>query len=393
MQFQEYLKEAARGSQAVSGSGEAVREDGFRRGRVQTPAYIAKLSEAAAFMLSVFEGRRSMAALQEALSTSDFPLLMGDTLERMLMERYKQMGAAWLGVFKRVTVRDFRATKTMDVLGGMAALEEVKQYEAYPMDVFDETSYSLSVLKYGKMFKLPWEIFVNDDLDAFRDLPQRMYDAAVNTESRKAVGHYAANATIYSNGNANILNTTNGAGTNNPSFGVNAVKDFMTVLSRQRDTDGNPIVLDDMQVTVEYPPALEVAVKNFFNAIEVNVTQGPGSTTVGAGTNAGYELRVANWMKSNMIPKMNPWLPVIDTVSGDTRFYFHMGQGTTRAPFRIGFLRGYEQPQVFTKSSGHNGSEVDGDFDHDVRAWKVRHIIGTGTGDTKLTYTSDGTNS
>src|SRR4051812_11730080 len=88
--------------------GAILAESGKRlAGRQNNPAYVARLAESAEFLADVMDGRRSMHWLQEALSTSDFPLLMGDILDRQMLGRYRETPPVWQNFAKRGTVRDF----------------------------------------------------------------------------------------------------------------------------------------------------------------------------------------------------------------------------------------------------------------------------------------------
>jgi hypothetical protein len=61
----------------------------------------------------------------------------------------------------------------------------------------------------------------------------------------------------------------------------------------------------------------------------------------------------------------------------------------------MGFLRGYETPQIFMKmpnqsTVGGGPSPMDGDFDTDSIEYKVRHIFGGVAEDFKMTVASTG---
>jgi hypothetical protein len=404
MNFTQLLKEADnfRSSEMAFGGGSSqlgalmgqhmVRESRSTRMR-KRPEYRKLLHEAASLTAAVLGGRVNMSALTEALDTTDFPLYFADVIDRAVLPRYAAMGKVWEGICQRRTVKDFRAAKLFDFTGGEGRLEFIKPHGTYPEMSIDEAKYEISVKKYGKVYNFPLEMFVNDDLDALRVLPELLARSVVHTENYYTSVDRIASATVYNNTNKNLINTTNGAATTNPPFSITAMGDLYKVIAKQTDVDGNPLTLGEgVQIIIEYGPALEFAVKNFLNATEVNVTTGPGGSSVtGAGTDKGYELKVSNWMRSQLVPRMNPMIPVIDPTNGGTSWYAHLGN--VRPAFQVAFLRGYENPQTFIGHPGHTGSETDGDFDHDERRGKIRHFVGFGIVDTKLTYWSNGTGS
>jgi hypothetical protein len=66
----------------------------------------------------------------------------------------------------------------------------------------------------------------------------------------------------------------------------------------------------------------------------------------------------------------------------------------------MAFLRGWEDPAVFIKSAnarrvggGGDIDPLDGDFDTDSVAYKVRHVLGTAVVDPKATVASNGSGS
>jgi hypothetical protein len=65
----------------------------------------------------------------------------------------------------------------------------------------------------------------------------------------------------------------------------------------------------------------------------------------------------------------------------------------------IGFLRGYEAPQLFMKDpdairvGGGAVSPLDGDFDTDSIQYKLRHVFGGTLLDTKSAVASNGSGS
>src|SRR3989304_10632518 len=67
---------------------------GVRHAR-RWPTYTQDLAEAVKLIGDVFQGRRPMHYLKEALSTSDFPLLFGDTIDRMMVAKFQAIIPEW----------------------------------------------------------------------------------------------------------------------------------------------------------------------------------------------------------------------------------------------------------------------------------------------------------
>jgi hypothetical protein len=399
------LIETIRGEQAT-----AERLFGGAAGRVRvrnTPQYLARLAEAAVYTARVMEGEiplsQLFARLQEAHSTSDFPQLFGDVLQRQLLGTYQATTPVWSAIARRSTVPDFRTVKRFAVDGGEGVLAAVAEGATYPAATIADSQYTYNVAKYGRTIPFTWEAMVNDDLQALRDIPARFARAAQRSESKFCTQLYAdangPHASLYTSGNTNIINTTNGAAVTNPPLSIAGLQDAMTVLGKMRDTDGEPI---DCSVSVlVVPPALRIVAKNILNATELRVNTAGGY--LGALANSeGYhqELMTGNWMKGEVLLVVDPYLPIVTTTGtrGDTSWYLFASPSVGRPALEMGFLRGHEAPELFMQMPtaqriGGGSNAMDGSFDTDALAYKVRHCFGGVILDGKATVASNGTGS
>lgn len=115
-------------------------------------------------------------------SISDFPLLLGNTVNRTLRDGYANAPQTWRPLGRQTTVPDFRAV-TRAALGDIAALEEVKEHGEYKYGTLSEDGAPIKVAKFGKIIALTWETIVNDDLGALTRIPAALGAAAAATES------------------------------------------------------------------------------------------------------------------------------------------------------------------------------------------------------------------
>lgn len=344
----------------------------IRRMRRDSPTYKRALVEAAELVSGVYKGRTPMYRLQEAMSTSDFPLLFGDILDRQLLGVYLEWPTIWPMVAKRETVRDFRTVSRFATDGAEAVLPEVPQGSEYPEASMSETRYQYAVKKYGRRVPFLWETFINDDLDGLRSTPERIAKAARMSEEKFATSLYTSaagpNTTFFAAGNNNIV-------TGNPALSVAGLTTAFGVLWAQVDKDGNPVYTGQVRLVV--PPALAITARNILNATQILAAAGGGVGT------AGDQLTMNNWIAGLVADVVvNPWLPIIETSNKNSWFLF-ADPGVGRPAVAMGFLRGNEQPALFVKASnavriGGGGltAAEDGDFDTDGIAYKVRHVFG-----------------
>lgn len=352
----------------MSGAGPTDEPEGRRvRGRYAP----ARVVEASRLVQRVWDGdRRAPLQVQEALSTSDFGSLFGNVLDRMLLDRYAAAPQVWSAFARRRVVKDFRPSTMIDVLGGRAILPAVAELTEYPARPITDAEYELKVGKRGARFALSFEAFVNDDLGAFQDLPNDLAMAARNTED------YVATQLVETAGapNAGITRVTG-----NPVLSQDAVEAAVTAIGNRRDSEGLPIA--NMAKVLMVPPALEMTAKRIVNATEVRTADGARTLISGNVLSGAVSIVVNRWLTS-----ATGWYLLPDPNAG-------------RPAFSLGFLRGYETPEIRVKADtgtavgGGTIAPTDGSFDFDDVQYRVRHILGGATTDLIAAAASDGSGS
>lgn len=358
------------------------------RGGRNDPRYRQALAEAAKLYASVLNGHTKSYRLQEAMTTSDFQYLFADIIDRQMLAAYQSRPVMWTDFAKRGVVRDFRTVNRFTLDGGQAVLDEVKQATEYPAAAVTDGKYSYSVKKYGKRLPFTWEDFINDDMGALRDLPDRLAQSARFSEEKFVTDLFAGSTgpdgTFFAAGNKNVV-------TANPALGVAGLTAAFNVLAAQVDTDGNPIYID--AVTLVVPPALEITALNIINATEILAADGGGD---GTGNN---QLRVTNWMRNRVKVVVDPWLPIISTTNGNTSWYLFANPSVGRPAMEMGFLAGHESPELFMRSpnavrvGGGTVDPMDGDFATDAIDHKLRYVFGGVLMDPKSAVASSGVGS
>lgn len=345
---------------------------------LQGIAYQKKLAEAAKFVADIISGRKPAYMLREVMTTSDFPLLFGDILDRQLLANYVEWPSVWQTYCARKTVPDFRNVSRFAIDGAETVLAGVPELTAYPAASLTETRYQYHVNKYGRRLPFSWEAMIDDNLDALKDIPQRFGRAAKRSEDWFAtclhVGAGGPDGTYYTNAHLNRIAIAAGALVNNPAISIAGLQAGYQKLAAMVDTGGDPVVIDG--VILEVPPALEVTTRNILNAIQLWI-----NVNAAAGT-AEQNIVTENWMRNKTTLVVNPYLPIRDLVTGNSAWYLHATPTSGRPAFEMGFLRGHEQPEIFIKQpnaqrvGGGGVNPLDGDFDTDSVEYKVRHVFG-----------------
>lgn len=132
--------------------------------------------------------------VRAAMSTSDFPAILENTLGKALRAGYAAEPATYETWTRRVLVPDFKQQSRV-LLGSAPALLPVPEGGEYALGSMDEDkSVPYSVKKFGRLVQLTWEALVNDDLGAFLRITQAMGQAAARAEGDAVYATFADNA-------------------------------------------------------------------------------------------------------------------------------------------------------------------------------------------------------
>lgn len=381
--------------------------------------------------------------LQEALTTSDFGTLFGDVIDRSVLSNYAETPYSWSAYCKRADIMNFKQAKIFRVDRGASVLDGpilpnsygasgsgptgLAQVTEYPQRPRVASNYVDQLYKFGARMDFAWETILNDDLDALKDTPALFGRAARRTEEKRATELYTSasgpNATFYSTANKNKvtaavlpeLNTLYGL-PDNPTLSITALQAAMVIMMNQKDLDGEPISIEGAILVV--PPSLKITAMNILNATQVFMNDSGGTlAALGSGDTASaasaQRLLTANWAKSIVEMALNYYLPVVITSGdiGQTSWYLFSSPSNGRPALQQSFLRGHESPELFMKlpnsvSIGEgrmgpgpgitpgtmNANPMDGDFESDSIAYKVRHVLGGTLLDPIMSVASTGQN-
>lgn len=315
--------------------------------------------------------------LREVMTTSDFPYLFGDILDRQVIGIYNTVPAVWKQYMLPKKVRDFRVARIMGISGGDTLLDQVPEKGEYPASDRDEYKYDISVKKYGRQFDISWESLINDDLGLLADTPKRFAMAATNTEHYRAVLAYAndigthAGGNLYQNGvNSDALNLT--IGSLEAAFGK-----MVRFLSRS----GMPMLNRPKYLVVF--PELEFTARQILTSTEKMWVADTGTAL------AAYPI-------SNVISQVglqlvvDGFLPYVHAAGAKSWYLF--ADPNEVAAVAYANLIGHELPEICMKASdkvsvgGGVIAPLAGDFVSDNVLYRIREVFGTTKMDWRATY-------
>jgi hypothetical protein len=138
-------------------------------------------------------GRSPASIVTRALhTTSDFPIILGDTVGRVLRDAYQAAPAGVRRLGRQTTARDFRAVNKI-MLGEAPLLEKLNEHGEIKAGTMAEAREAYKVETWARKIGITRQVLVNDDLGAFSDLARRMGQGAAETEARILVDLLEAN--------------------------------------------------------------------------------------------------------------------------------------------------------------------------------------------------------
>lgn len=117
------------------------------------------------------------------LSTSDFPLILGNTINRELRRAYDLQNRTFQPFCRRGVAKDFRSMTRVQLSHMIGSFDEIKEGGEYTVGDFKEGQEVYRVLKYGKLINITWETLINDDLSAFNRIPMAIANKASQKQS------------------------------------------------------------------------------------------------------------------------------------------------------------------------------------------------------------------
>jgi len=218
--------------------------------------------------------------------TTDFPLLLMDTVNRTLLAQYAIQERTFTAWARRATMNDFRTVTRVRLSELLGDLEKVREGEEYKYGTFSEGGESYNLAKYGKIIGITWEAIINDDLSAFDRVPQAFAAAAARLQTNIVYSMLLGNgfvvmndgSPLFSAAHKNFVGTAGNQTTGGTALSEASLTVAYTSFRQQTDAAGNKLNLK--------PKFLIVGPKNEFLAqklTSVNFTATKqGDTPVGS---------------------------------------------------------------------------------------------------------------
>ena len=324
--------------------------------------------------------------LREALTTSDFPYLFGDVLDRQVLAAYKAVDPVWKmftrpGKTRRIypQIGGYRFAMT----GGDQYLAEVAEKGEYLASERNEAKYPIYVKKYGRQFDISWEAILNDDLGALLDTPRRFAMAAQRTEHRLVTATYCNDLGTHAASNLYDATTAGEINSDVLPLTIGNLEDTVEAMQAFLDSNGEPIMNRPKYLVVG--PSLEFTARQILTSTQKMWLSDSDDVT----PPAAYPM--TNVISQyGLILVVDPYIPVLNTSYPGSWYLF--ANPSDIAAMECDYLDGHERPEICMKASdkvnigGGPISSMDGDFATDNILYRVRDVFGCNKLDWRATY-------
>ena len=356
-QEEKFRKGASAALQARMGLGQDDRSNEFRGQSLSS--LVAASFEVKGVRTNGLTKSELASKVLAAHSTSDFPLLLEDAINKTLQRGYDAFPRIWNQIARVGSVSDFKSVKLLK-LGSFSSLATKLEGAEYTAGTLSEERETLTASTKGKYIQLTREMVINDDLSAFSDMAMMLGQAAARTVNADVLGVLTTNGAtadgynLFSTDHANLTGT--GTAISVASLGLG--RKMMRV---QTDPSGN-------EAANIQPRYLLVPVGKEDMAREIIMSPYNTDATGQLKPNA-----IKEWGMLDVISD-----PLLDSNSA-TAWYL-LADPAIRPLLEIRFLDGQQTPYVDTEE----------EFLTDSIRWKVRLDYGVGVNEWRSGYKNAG---
>lgn len=202
-------------------------------------------------------------------STSDFPLILADTVGRTLRESYRAAPSGIRQLARQTTAADFRAKHRLMLDSTGVTLEKVNEHGEFKSGTLTEGEETYKVDTFGRIFGISRQALVNDDVGAFTDLSRRLGQAATAFEAQFLVDLLTAQAGLgpdMSDGNPLFHSTHGNVSTSGAAPSENTLSAARLAMRKQTGLGGGLIDVTPWAVLI--PSDLETATEKLLTQIQ-----------------------------------------------------------------------------------------------------------------------------
>jgi hypothetical protein len=166
-------------------------------------------------------------------STSDFPKILENNARKAMLRGYDEAEETFDSFTRSGNLSDFKP-HTRVGMGVFESLEKIPEGGEYKHGTIGERYETIQLATYGKLFSITRQAIINDDLNAFTDIPRKMGRAAARTVGDLVWSILTANPTL-SDGVALFHSTHKNLAASGAALSAASVGAARTAMRTQKD--------------------------------------------------------------------------------------------------------------------------------------------------------------
>lgn len=288
-----------------------------------------------------------------AMSTSDFPILLGNAISRTLQREYAAAPQTFDPWISRGTLSDFRKSQRARISELLSDFAKVQENGEYTYNSVSENSEYIQLAKYGTVISITWEALVNDDLGAFNRLPTAAARKSKNLQADLVYGVLLDNKKM--NDGQNLFSAAHGNMGTAAKVGVDSLSQGRKAMRTQKAFGESKAQMNLRPKFIIVGPELETEVEQFLSGLYLPTKQGDINV---------FQNRLTPIVESRITDRS--WYLIADPAEVDT--------------VELDFLAG--EPELFTEERWA--------FDRDAYEIKNRTVVGAAAPDYRGVYYNKG---
>ena len=209
------------------------------------------------------------AIIGRAMSTSDFPNLLKDVVNKSLINGFAEAPRTYEPLVRKVTTRDFKKIHRVQ-MGDAPVFKEKAENGQYQAGSFSDASESYSIKEFGTLITISRQTLINDDLGAMLRIPSMIARRAAELES-DLVWAEILNNPVMGDGNKLFDKVHSNIATVSSGITVQSIADAKRSMRMQRGLNGARLNITPYYLIV--PSSLEMQALQFMMPTTPNVDQ------------------------------------------------------------------------------------------------------------------------
>jgi phage major head subunit gpT-like protein len=285
-------------------------------------------------------------------SNINVPGILSNVANKEILQGYEEEDQTWREIAAVKSVNDFKQHTSYRMLDEMK-FEKLGPMGEIKHGTLSEESYTRQADTYAKMGSITRRDFINDDLQAFDDMRNRIGRGGAQALNGVFWAAFMNNASFFTSGRGTFITgatttlLTDGVGL---QLGLTAFRKLKTPVADGEKKVGSGTSVGGRPEILLVPPELEFAADKLY---------------VGSNLNTGNAAGEENVHRNKYRPVVCPWLSDTAFTGNSTTAWYLLRNPRAMAPICVSFLNGNETPTVESADADFNslGIQFRGYFD------------------------------